>query len=542
MVTLVVGAGPVGLTVAAELARRGVPVGVVDAASGPSTTSKAIGMHARTLELLEGIGVTDTLVDLGVAIRAVRFHDRGRWVADLTFAGLPTCYPFALSLGQDVTERVLLDRARELGVDIEWGVRLEDLRDRGDRVEVTLVRADGDREQRAARWVVGCDGAHSTVRRRLDVTFDGTPFPEWFVVADLHIDADLDGQLAHLFLSAAGATAVFPLPEPGLARLATPLAADDASDDPPEVDLAAVERLWASRVGRPARLSDPQWISPFRFHSRLAARYRVGRVLLAGDAAHVHSPVGGQGMNAGMHDAVNLAWKLEAVERGAPDDLLDTYGTERRPAAARMLAETRRNAVMVSTDARAGQALRNRVLRTVARVGPIRRRILSHVSMLSVSYEPGQMPGAVTSSWWRRVRKGPAVGDRAPDATVASGDRTVRLFDLLRAPRHVLLCFDAGAAGVRPPPDPVTGHDVDVVVIRRANARSAALRAAGEPLDAGSQRLVWDPLGEVHRTYRVRRSTTVLVRPDKVIAWRGPLPPTTGLRAVLDAMLPAEVG
>ncbi len=550
---VVVGAGPVGLTAAIELARRDVPVRVVDAAAGPSTTSRAIGTHARTLEALERSGVTDRLVELGLPIRRFRIHDQNRVLGDLDLAEVRSAYSYALSLGQDTTELVLLDRLRETGVNVEWGTRLQALHQDPEGQEVRLVLArdgvDGDQglatggsEEVTASWVVGCDGARSTVRRQAGVDFAGEPFPEWFLVADLLIDADLGEHRANLFFSDAGATAVFPLPEPGAFRLATPLPRDDAPGDAPAVDLAAIQRLWEGRVGRSARLSDPRWISPFQFQIRLADRYRCGRVFLAGDAAHVHSPVGGQGMNTGIQDAVNLAWKLAAVWWGAPEALLDTYEAERRPVAAHVLQQTRRSAVVVSSRSAAVRAARAVVLPTVTRVAPLRRRVLSELTMLSVSYPPGVLPGSPPGpSLRQRLTRVPTVGGRAPDAPVVSDEGPGRLFDVLAPRAHTLLHFDAGHSDEQhrlAEVDLGGGDDVTVIVVRRRRPRPGA---GGDDRERAVE--VHDPDGRAHRAYAATRPLDVLVRPDGVMAWRDAATSASRarLRAILDVMLPVGV-
>jgi NADPH-dependent dioxygenase len=551
---VVVGAGPVGLSAAIELARRDVPVRIIDAATGPSTTSKAIGTHARTLEALVRSGVTDRLVERGLPIRRFRLHDQARVLGDLDLAELPSVFPYALSLGQDVTERVLLDRLSELGVEVEWGTRLEALHqdlDSAGSAEVRLVLArdgagddpsgaTGRSEEMAASWVVGCDGARSMVRRQARIGFTGEPFPEWFLVADLLIDGDLGKQRANLFFSDAGGTAVFPLPEPGAFRLATPLPRPEAAEDAPTIDLAAIRHLWNGRVGRPARLSEPRWISPFQFQIRLADQYRRGRVFLAGDAAHVHSPVGGQGMNTGIQDVVNLAWKLAAVRRGAPEALLDTYQTERRPVAAHVLAQTRRNAVMVSSGSATVRAARAVILPLVTRAAPVRRRILNELTMLSVSYPPHLLPGSPPGPSLReRVTGAAAVGERAPDARIVRDGQPGRLVDILAPRAHTLLHFDAGHPDVHLPTDlDLEGRDdITVALVRRRHCS----RGTGADLERRLE--VHDAEGQAHRTYAVSRPLAVLVRPDGVIGWRGALTSAgSGLRAVLDTQLPAKAG
>lgn len=185
---VIIGAGPVGLTGAIELARRGVLVRVVDAGAGPSTTSKAIGIHARTLEVLQRVGVSHRLVEMGLPLHSFRFHDQRHVIAELRFAEVPSAFPFALSLGQDATERVLLDRLHETGVQVEWGARLVSLEQGCDAVRL-VVEQDGRSHEVRASWVIGCDGARSTVRRQSNIEFEGEPFPEWFLVADLQVDS-----------------------------------------------------------------------------------------------------------------------------------------------------------------------------------------------------------------------------------------------------------------------------------------------------------------------------------------------------------------
>lgn len=547
-----------GLTGAIELARRGVPVRVLDAGAGPSTTSKAIGIHARTLEVLQRAGVSHRLVEMGLPLHSFRFHDQRHVIAELRFAEVPSAFPFALSLGQDATERVLLDRLDETGVQVEWGARLVSLEQRPDPVRL-VVEQDGRSLEIRASWVIGCDGARSTVRRQSNIEFEGEPFPQWFLVADLQVDSPVvDGPVTagearsrtNLFFSDHGATAVFPLPEPGLHRLATPLPRDavprEGSEDvPAPVDLKALEHLWANRIGWPARLSNPQWISPFQFNSRLAARYRAGRVLLAGDAAHVHSPVGGQGMNTGMQDAVNLAWKLAAVLRGAPESLLDTYETERRPVAADVLNDTRRSAVLASATSPLARLGRSLALRTVTRLGPVRRRFLSNLTMLAVSYPPAALPGHPAGASSRSHRAPGRPGTRAPDGDVSPlSDKSVGLLELLAAHGHVLLSFDTGRGdhdtglgellhGVRTGPDLV--DDVHVVVVRRLR-REDGHRAGPHGFSE-----VLDTSGDVHDAYGARaRHVAVLVRPDGTIAWRGHPRGSSlaSLRAVIEASMP----
>jgi hypothetical protein len=247
-------------------------------------------------------------------------------------------------------------------------------------------------------------------------------------------------------------------------------------------------------------------------------------------------------MNTGIQDVVNLAWKLAAVRRGAPEALLDTYQAERRPAAAHVLAQTRRNAVVVSSGSAAVRAGRRMVLPLVTRIGPVRHRILNELTMLSVSYPPDVLPGSPPCPSLReRLTGAPTVGQRAPNAHIVRDGRPARLWDVVAPRAHTLLCFDAGQANeVHRLADLGLegGNDVTVIIVRR-----------GDPLPGGagadhrSRVEVHDADGRAHRTYAASKPLGVLVRPDGVIAWRGALTPAggSGLRAVLDALLPARV-
>jgi len=341
---LVVGAGPTGLTLAAELAAFGVRARLIDRGLDRVHESRALAIQPRTLEVLAGLGVTDELVAAGNRAVQLRMHVPGRVLAVPMFdLGLDdTAYPFLLFLSQAETERVLGEYLAAADVPVERGVELADLSNTADAATATLRHRDGREEVVSARYVAGCDGGHSSVRRLAGIRFEGGSYPQIFVLADTEADGVEPGA-AHVFASEAGMLFFSPLVTPATWRLlAMRPPADRTPPDTPVV-LDEVQALATSYTGGTVRLHDPVWMTNFRLHHRAAARYRAGRVFLAGDAAHVHSPAGAQGMNTGIQDAVNLGWKLAQILRGVTDPaLLDTYEAERAPIGSMVLRFTDR--------------------------------------------------------------------------------------------------------------------------------------------------------------------------------------------------------
>ncbi|WP_326565888.1 FAD-dependent monooxygenase [Amycolatopsis rhabdoformis] len=341
---LVGGAGPVGLLAAIELRRRGVPVRIVDAAEGPARISRALGTMGRTMEIYDELGVLDELLASGVSITKFVRHLPGRepLAHDIGYSDVPTRFSFLLLVDQTVTERVLRNRLEQLGTRVEWSTRLESLTQDADAVHVELVLPDGTRETVHTPWLVGCDGAHSVVRKQLNIPLRGDSLHTWLVV-DAQVDVPetaLDPGAMH-WLSADGAAMLaFPLPEPARWRL-TDTAWTAGGDEAPDSVAERFRARIAAATGTQPRVRIRDWIKPFTIQQRAVPTMRAGRCFVAGDAAHVHSPAGGQGMNTGLQDAFNLGWKLAAVCTGdAGPALLDTYSQERVPVGAALLDAT----------------------------------------------------------------------------------------------------------------------------------------------------------------------------------------------------------
>ena len=326
---VIIGAGPTGLSLAIALQQAGIPHLLIDRLASGQNTSRAAVIHAHTLEALEPLGVADQLTARGLKLAHFRIRDRDRALLNLSFDQLKSRHAYLLMLPQDVTEQVLADRLSALGGTIHRGVTATAVRQTDEAAQVTVTTAAGERTIRA-RYVVGGDGMHSTVRAATAAVYEGARYAESFVLADVHMDWSLPGEVS-LFFSAAGLVVVAPLPG-GAYRIVAIL--ENAPERP---GIADIQALLDARgpTAQPAKVTDVIWSSRFRIHHRLASAYRDRRLFLMGDAAHVHSPAGGQGMNCGLVDACVLGQLLADVLRGRrPQSDLDLYETLRRPAAA----------------------------------------------------------------------------------------------------------------------------------------------------------------------------------------------------------------
>ena len=368
---LIVGAGPTGLTLTASLLAKGVGVLLVDRQAEGVDTSRAAGVNARTLEVLDGIDVTRRLLKEGIEAPRFTIRDGAKVLLTIDFSGLVTDYPFTLLIPQSSTERLLRERVRELGGDVTRPKVLTSLTQ--DDEGVTATFTDGDTVR--ARYVVGADGMHSTVREQVGIGFEGGAYEHPFVLADARLVGDAPTDEVRLFWAGEGLTVVAPLPD-GSFRVVAPV------DDAPEVPSAAfVQALLDERGPGGITVTDVVWSSRFRIHHRVADAYRAGRILLAGDAAHVHSPAGGLGMNLGIQDAVALADTLSSVLAGGPDSLLDDYSAARRPIAHRVVELTDR-LTKLATMPRALRPPRNVLLGIAGRIPAARRALASRLSGL----------------------------------------------------------------------------------------------------------------------------------------------------------------
>ena len=370
---LVVGAGPSGLTLAASLVKKGIATTVVDRQPAGANTSRAAVVNARTLEVLEDLDVARRLVKEGIQAPRFSIRDRGRTLIPIDFSELPTDYPYSLMVPQSTTEKLLLDRLVELGGSVIRPKTLSSITQDADGVTATFDDGDVIR----ARYAVGADGIHSTVREQAGIGFEGGVYDESFMLADVRLSGEAPHDEVILFWAKAGLTVVAPLPG-DIFRIVAPVA-----DAPEEPSAAFVQQILDSRGPGAGRMvvTDVIWGTRFRIHHRVADTYRAGRLLLSGDAAHVHSPAGGQGMNLGIQDAVALADALAGVLGGAPESTLDDYSAAHRPIAQQVVEMTDR-LTRLATLPRAARPLRNAVIGLAGRVPSVRRALAMRLSGL----------------------------------------------------------------------------------------------------------------------------------------------------------------
>ncbi|MFF5840237.1 FAD-dependent monooxygenase [Streptomyces massasporeus] len=535
---LIVGAGPVGLTAAAELRRQGATCRIIDRLPARLPYAKAVGVQPRTLEVWDRMGMVRAALEAAVPLRGQLTYADGVEQARFELR-LPPEVPYGFAaLPQYDTERIIEEHLARFDTGIERGTELLGFTQDEDGVVSRIVTASGAREEVRSRFLVGCDGAHSTVRKGLGLTFEGGAFPEEYMLADVEVDWNLpegygvrsmhhgaDGRIDDSLVC---------IPLPGerryrMSMLVPPELSTKAENAAPgetahgleggrapslEHIQAVVDRL----SPEPATASAMRWSSVFRISHRLVGRYSVGRVFVAGDAAHIHPPTGAQGMNTGIQDACNLAWKLALVlDGGAHPRLLDSYDAERRPVGEEVIGRTVRHAtaggVQTATDDRTTVMLRE--------------------AQLLVAYPDS--PLTATNGAGPADADSPGPGDRAPDCrglTTSLAMTPLRLFDLLRERGHVLVLHADSAdalttcRGTAATADRLTGGTLPAFLV--AAGDSDAAQAVHVPVGANGRRLpvFRDESGEFARLYGVRGAAAFLIRPDGHLAAR-----LTGLAA-----------
>ena len=385
---LVVGAGPVGLTLACELARYRIGVRLIDRSPEPTRTSKALVVWSRTLELMDRMGCTPAFLAAGLHARGATLRSDGQVLGSADFTEIASPYPFALMIPQAETERLLTENLAGFGVAVEREVALTSFSQGSDGVTARLSHSDGREEALSTPILIGCDGAHSRVRHGLDLAFTGQAQGDEWLLADVRVagpGAPPPDEVA-VFLHRDGPLVLFPIPG-RRARVVATVGKADPDHPRPDPSLDAVQALVEARAGTGIRVSDPVWLSHFRIHERKVSQYRQGRVFLAGDAAHIHSPAGGQGMNTGMQDAVNLAWKLALVRRGeAAPDLLDSYSPERDAVGEMVLRNASRLTMAATLANPAAQAARNLAIRALLGFHAVRDRMAATMSEIEIGY------------------------------------------------------------------------------------------------------------------------------------------------------------
>jgi 2-polyprenyl-6-methoxyphenol hydroxylase-like FAD-dependent oxidoreductase len=419
---VVVGAGPVGLTMAAELARYGVSVRIVDKAAERTDKSKALVLWSRSLELIDRMGCGLSFVTAGLKVTAANIFARGSQVAHISLDTLATPHPYALMLPQSETERLMEQHLNGCGVQVERQVELVRFVPDEDRVSAVMRHADGQEETLDAAWLIGCDGAHSSVRHGLGMQFEGDTLPSDWILADVRLDGLGNPPSVDTYWHSDGVLALFPI-SPGRYRIIADIGETKPGVHRSDPTLEEVQTLLDRRGPGGIQATAPVWLAGFQINERKVADYRAGRAFLVGDAAHIHSPAGGQGMNTGMQDACNLAWKLALVCRGlaASKPLLDSYSIERSEVGRQVLANAGRLTALATMRGGLRQGLRNHVASLVFGLSPVRQAMTNTVAELSIGYPKSPLTQADGSRHFN-----PGAGARYPAAgtgrPVGSGD------------------------------------------------------------------------------------------------------------------------
>ncbi|MFF0066931.1 FAD-dependent oxidoreductase [Streptomyces sp. NPDC005279] len=534
---IVAGAGPVGLTAAHELARRGLRVRLIDAATGPARTSRAVATHPRTLETYDQMGIVDRVVELGRKNRAFTMYARGRRLVRLEadYSTMATRYPYTLIIEQTATEAVLREAVARLGVEVEWGVRLTDFTQSRAGVRVRLEKTDGTEERLDTSWLVGCDGGHSTVRKRLALPLIGESSETW-MLADAPVHTELPPDSIYWAHTGGQALMMVPYAREGHWRLLDTVPAGWAGD-PRSVQERLSAKLSAG-LGHDVRVGEAEWTSVFTFQQRMVPRMHDDRVFVAGDAAHVHSPASGQGMNTGIQEAYNLAWKLAMVEQGhAGKELLTTYGEERVPVGRRLLGATRTATSLVQLKNLLAPLALPVVFGVVRRVPALRRaiqrKVLGGMSGLRIGYTRSSLTTGTTQTT-AGTAASPLPGDRVTAAGAhRPGDPGCQgLRDELRDPRWSLL-LAAGGSGP---------GDVPVGVAITAAAQYGewlSVRTVGGTGPDGPAPLR-DPDNTLRTALGLAPGGWLLLRPDGYTAARGSTLTRSSLARAVAPLGPAE--
>ena len=567
---LIVGAGPVGLTLALEFYRRGINCRIIDMHAAPVSESRALAIHARTLEIFEDMGIVSQIIDSGHILSAINISARGKHLLRLSLKGLDSAYPYVLSLPQSQTEKILIQSLEGLGGKVERQVELVNLWQNAYSVQATLKHEGGQAEEVIVPWLIACDGAHSTVRHCLNMSFAGSEYPEDWLLADVKIDTQLSENEGHIFNTKDGLTAIFPYGH-GRFRVIADLQAKDANlkalntvqqsenantIEKSEASLKEIQDIVDKRTKLNMKLSDPIWMATFNIHARRVKSYREGRIFLAGDAAHIQSPAGGQGMNTGIQDVYNLAWKIDLVRQGrAHSSLLDSYNAERLAVAESVMKFTDALTRMNTLRSPVARFIRNFFAPGIAAQEVVQERLRNSVSELSVNYRQSpivseyrvglvragvlrhsreQLP---TVSEWFAFDLGPVPGDRATDASLFDPriEQAIKLFQILRGPEHHLLLF-AGARSSTPGLRSLAEIS-NYISDRFARLIKVHLIASDDQAwntfsPSGSR--FSDPQLSCHHKYGASSECLYLIRPDGYIGFRSQPADQDSLNAFLE--------
>lgn len=501
---LIVGAGPTGLMSACELARRGISFRIIDKKPEPTLASNATWIQTRTIEILNLISMADRFLEIGHVCEAINFYAEGKFLVTLPLTHTESTYPFVLMLAQSGTERLLNERLEEFNKKVERSLELIDVKQHEDMIVATIKHADGKLETINSNWLIGCDGANSTVREKCGLSFPGADLSEQFIVADAQIDTYIPNNEINFFFDKGSVFTIFPLGKNNY-RISANLNLGYSRKIYTEKEVIEMAQ---ERAHGEYYVKKVSWISSFWIHSKIVNEMRHGNIFLAGDAAHIHSPAGGQGMNSGLQDAFNLVWKLALVIKGqAKPSLLDSYQSERYPVVNDIVKRTEyctKTALFDDSFLIKLRKFSNKILRTEK---PLSKKITLGITQLDIRYEKSPVIAYQTQV----SAKSPQSGERAPDVNLQQSS----LYIYLRNTTHNILLF--------------TGPMLTKTKVKKIQALQDWCTQTQNNLIkmhvitnedlSGIKNIIFDENGVLHKRYHIKNQALYLIRPDNYIAY-----------------------
>ncbi len=505
---LIVGAGPVGLFCANELNRHGLTCRIIDKKTHISEKSKALGIHIRTLDVLQDSGFIKEILMQGHPVEGITFKSNGKTLIKATFEGIEANRHFLIDLPQNKTEAILSQSLEQKGINIEWETELTDVTQTPTEITATIKKANNKVGLLNANWLIACDGSHSTIRHLMHAEFKGAEYQQAWWLADVLLDWDVSDKHMSIYINKRGPLACFPM---GDKRYRLVMTAPEGSMTDPTLEDIACE--FKQRSSDAAAFTNPIWLSRFTIHHRQIQKYRYDRVFFAGDAAHIHSPMGGQGLNTGIQDIYNLIWKLALVEKGrAKPELLDSYHEERFPIGHEVLKKTDKMTRMILLTNPLLIVLRNSLIKLVLSIRKIRNFIIRDVAELSISYRKSSIvhhfgdarylvPGEYVPSF---ELMDPVTNRLANSITITQGtEHHLFLFAGIKN-KKITKLFQIAENIAQKYPSSIKVH----LVLR--NKTELGETSCNQWIDEQLQ---------LHKRFKLTRPTLILIRPDKYIGF-----------------------
>lgn len=503
---LIVGAGPVGLFCANELTRHGLTCRIIDKKNSISDKSKALGIHIRTLDVLEDCGLIDEVLKQGQKVIGAIFKSKGNTLINAHFNEIEADRNFLIDLPQNKTEDIFYQSLQNKDIQVEWETELTHLTQSKNEITATIQKKNNKIELFNANWLIACDGAHSTVRHQVGAEFKGSSYQQAWWLADLLIDWQVPENKMALYISDKGPLACFPMGNKRYRLVVT--APKDSKGDP---SLEDIDNEFKKRSSDPATLTNPIWLTAFSIHHRQIQQYRYDRVFFAGDAAHIHSPMGGQGLNTGIQDVYNLAWKLALVEKGkAQPNLLNSYHEERFPVGQAVLKKTDVMTRMMLLTNPLAITMRNTFIKFITSFNLVKKTLIKDIAELNISYS--QSPIVYQSGTVKQLKAGESLPDfqLIDNATQKRANRNA----IIQGTLHHLFIFSGTISKKIPELINLSNY----LAKQYYHSIQVHLILDQKPDNANEQVKIWlDDQQQVHNRFGIKKPTLLLVRPDKYI-------------------------